>query len=534
MPLQLLKISPRDIPQLSPRDRDYWLGEDKLQKLLPHKAEEDAFRQILTLRKNYPTERKLLHSVLSKQYSGHHLAKAEEKNLRDLLSENTFTVCTAHQPVLFTGPLYFIYKIASAIALARRWEEKMPEGHRIVPVFILGAEDHDFEEIACAHPGEHDICWHTQAGGPVGRLSTQTLEAPLQELEKALNGHPIARRIGEIFRSHKQYGPAMAQLLRELFGKYGLLVLQTDEAELKRSFIPQFKKELFERPSREAVESAQQHLQQLGYRPQAHAREINLFYMSDESRRLILPEGKGFRIRHTDLHFTEEEMLRELEEHPERFSPNVVMRPLFQEHILPNLAYVGGGGELAYWMERPAQFERFGIPFPMLVRRNSALWLSPNDVRLMEKTGITPEELFLPPEQVLNQRLHREGGSALNLSEEKKQMEALFRQIERKAEAIDPTLLAAARARARSAEKELEKLEKKMLKAEKRKHEQALMQLQKLHNSLFPSGKLQERHANFLPYYAAYGPEVLDFMVSNFDPLERAFYLLLPDESAAS
>ena len=113
-------------------------------------------------------------------------------------------------------------------------------------------------------------------------------------------------------------------------------------------------------------------------------------------------------------------------------------------------------------------------------------------------------------------------------------MEALFRQIERKAEAIDPTLLAAARARARSAEKELEKLEKKMLKAEKRKHEQALMQLQKLHNSLFPSGKLQERHANFLPYYAAYGPEVLDFMVSNFDPLERAFYLLLPDESAAS
>ena len=534
MPLQLLKISPRDIPQLSPRDRDYWLGEDKLQKLLPHKAEEDAFRQILALRKRYPTDRKLLHNVLSKQYSGHHLAKAEEENLRALLSENTFTVCTAHQPVLFTGPLYFIYKIASAIALARRWEEKIPEGHRVIPVFILGAEDHDFEEIACAHLGEHDICWQSQAGGPVGRLSTQTLEEPLQELEKALNGHPIARRIAEIFRSHTRYGPAMARLLRELFGKYGLLVLQTDEAELKRSFIPQFKKELFDRPSQEAVESTQQHLKQLGYRPQAHAREINLFYMTDDFRRLIVPEGSGFRIRHTDLHFTEEEMLRELKEQPERFSPNVVMRPLFQEHILPNLAYVGGGGELAYWMERPGQFERFGIPFPMLVRRNSALWLSPNDVRLMKKTGISPEELFLPPEQLLSQRLQRAGGRSLHLSEEKKQMKALFQQIERKAEAIDPTLLAATRARARSAEKELEKLEKKMLKAEKRKHEQELAQLQKLHDNLFPGGKLQERHANFLPYYAAYGSKVLDFMISNFNPLEKAFYLLLPAETAVS
>ncbi len=526
MQLHIHKISPIDIPQLSKRDRDYWAGAPALQDLLPWKAEDkEVLQQIMEARKSYPTDRLLLHDVLREQYAGHHLAKAEEENLQALLSENTFTVCTAHQPVLFTGPLYFIYKIVSTIALANR-RKKKTAGHRIVPVFILGAEDHDFEEIACAHLDEHDICWKAQAGGPVGRMPTDTLAKPLQELKKALNNHPIAQRIGEIFNNEKRYGNAMAQLLRELFGKYGLLVLQTDHADLKRSFIPQFKKELFEKPSKAAVESAQQRLRELGYRPQAHARDINLFYMTDEMRRLILPDGEGFRVRDTDLRFSEEEMLRELEAHPERFSPNVVMRPLFQEHILPNLAYVGGGGELAYWMERPAQFELFGIPFPLLVRRNSALWLSPNDTRLMKKTGISFKELFLPPQQVLGKRLQEEGGEALNLSEEKKQIEAIFREIEKKAAGIDPTLLAATRARAKATQTELDKLEKKMLKAEKRKHEHLSRQLQKLHHSLFPSGKLQERYANFLPYYTAYGPEVLDFLIANFEPLERAFYVL--------
>ncbi len=528
MPFQLDRISPLKIPQLSKRDRDYWLGSETLIASLPLPFEKESFRQMVQQRKAYPTDRKLLQRELKRQYSGMHLPKGIEQNIDSLSEENTFTICTAHQPVLFTGPLYFVYKIVSTIALARILEEDYPE-YRIVPVFILGSEDHDFEEMACAQLGEQSIFWEAEAGGPVGRLSTKTLKEPIQKLKEALNNHPIAQRAEQIFlKKHDRYGEAMAEFVHELFADYGLLVLQTDSVALKRSFVPHFRKELEERPSRERIRQTQEKLIQKGYKPQAHAREINLFYLTDKTRELILPEGEGFRLRHSGRFFSKAEMMQELEEHPERFSPHVVMRPLFQEHILPNLAYVGGGGELAYWMERPAQFRHFGIPFPILVRRNSALWLSPNDVKIMQKTKIRPEELFEEPQKVVDRQLLKQAGEAIQFQQEKEKIRQAFRQMEEKAKRSDPTLTAAVRARAQHVEKEVEKLEKKLLKAERRKREDQLRRLQKLHNRLFPKGKLQERHENILPYLAEYGQACLDFMVREFNPFDRAFYLIKP------
>ncbi len=515
---------------LSKRDRDYWTGAGSLREFVRWPFREKLPEELIAQRKNYPTDRKLLHRVLSRQYAGKDLPKGLQENLHALLSENTFTVCTAHQPVLFTGPMYFIYKIASTIALARRWQKQRPD-IRVVPLFILGGEDHDFEEIACAHLREQDICWEAEAGGPVGRLPTQSLKTAIQQLESALAGHPLARDIRRIFEKHERYGDAMSELVHKLFGKYGLLVLQTDDADLKRSFIPQFRYELNEQPSKPAITSTQKRLKEKGYRPQAHARDINLFYMTDELRQLILPEGEGFRIKNTEMFFSREAMLEELKSRPERFSPNVVMRPLFQEHILPNLAYVGGGGELAYWMERLRQFELFNIPYPMLIRRNSALWLSPNAYQRMQKAGIRPEELFEDPQKTLKRQLLESQRSLLDLSHEKKAIAEAFSRIEQKARNIDPTLSAAVQARAQNAAKELARLEQKMLKAASRREEEQARRLQKLHAVLFPKGKLQERHDNFLPYLVEYGEEALQLLIERFNPFDKAFYVILPEEA---
>ncbi len=528
MAFQLQRLSPLKIPQLAKRDRDYWMDAEALKTLLPLPFEEESFRQAIEQRKTRPTDRKLLHDSLKQQYSGINLPKGVKQNIDNLREDNTFTVCTAHQPVLFTGPLYFIYKIASTIALARILQERYPE-YRIVPVFVLGGEDHDFEEISCAHLGGQDICWEAPAGGSVGRLSTKTLKEPIQKLKEVLNDHPLALEIEHLFlEKHSRYGQAMAELVHRLFSDYGLLVLQTDSPDLKRSFIPHFRRELEERPSQKRVWEAQQKLIQKGYKPQAHAREINLFYLTDEDRQLILPEDEGFRLRKSGRFFSKVQMMRELEEHPERFSPNVVMRPLFQEHLLPNLAYIGGGGELAYWMERPGQFRHFGIPFPVLVRRNSALWLSPNEVKIMQKAGIRAEELFEDPQKVVDRQLLEQEGEKIKLEEEKAKIRMAFRQIEEKAGHVDPTLVAAVRARRQQVEKEVEKLEKKILKAARRKREEQIRRLQKLRERLFPEGKLQERHDNFLPYYAEYGKSCLDFMVTHFNPFDKAFYLIKP------
>lgn len=516
------------VPQLSKTDLAYATGDERLATFYSHPPGLSAFPTIAAQKSISAEVRVDLISVLRKQYD--RLPRHEKTNRQiDKLAQNdAFTVVTAHQPSLFLGPLYFVYKALTTINLAEEIEKT--HGLSVVPVFVLGSEDHDVEELNKAHLFGKQIVWHPGQSGPVGAMQTDSLNDALEELRVILGESEAARllfeRVAACYREQPTFADATQALLHSFFADYGLLVLNMSDAALKRHFIPVMRAELLEQPAFRLVNETISALSQLGFKAQAPPREINLFYMQAGLRERVVLENGVYKILNTPLAFSRAEMLAELELHPERFSPNVVLRPLFQEIILPNLAYVGGGGELAYWLERKSLFAHFSVPFPLLVRRNSALWLDRDAVKKLSKFGFTAAEFFGETDALVRHFIEKNAAGEVSLSAEIRQLHQIFDQVAEKAKNIDPTLEKAVLADAVKAVAGLEQWQSRLLRAEKQKHETVINQLRTLKEKLFPGNGLQERHDNFLPYVLKYGAAFLDELKANFNPFDPGFVIL--------
>lgn len=517
------------VQELSSRDVAYATGDERLRPFYKYETNLDAFEQVIADKGKETIDRATLVKALREQYS--QLAKSEkvDAQIASLEQDHTFTVVTAHQPSLFTGPLYFIIKICSTINLVRQLRERYPE-QQFVPVFITGGEDHDFEEINHLHLYGKKIEWDNEEEGAVGEMSTSTLDAPLAALKDILGESERAQAVFEelqaAYTRHAHYGLATVDYVHTLFAEEGLVVIDMNKVALKRLLIPIMREELVEQPSQAYIEKAQLELEKAGFSGQAHAREINLFYLRDGLRERIVLENDTYHVLNTDYKFTQEQLLTELEAHPDFFSPNVIMRPLYQEKVLPNLAYIGGGGELAYWLERKEQFAHFGINFPMLIRRNSLLWLDSGTVKRMKKLELQVADLFVETEALLKQFVNSQTDNELTIQEEKDQLEALFTSIADKARDIDPTLAKAIEAEYTRQAKSVDNLEGRLMRAEKQKHENALNQIRKLKEKLFPNNGLQERYDNFLTFYLPQGHDFLTTLIDVLDPLQEGFVVV--------
>ncbi|MCP9235156.1 bacillithiol biosynthesis cysteine-adding enzyme BshC [Lewinella sp. JB7] len=532
--MKIERIPFAQVPQFSQRDIAYATGSEDLKDFYVYPVNLDAFGQVMVDKERDNTDRELLVSTLTEQYANLGLAGEAPENLSLLRSRQTFTVITAHQPSLFTGPLYYVLKICSVIHLARKLATRYPE-HAFVPVFISGAEDHDFEEVNHAHVYGNRIEWKHEGAGPVGRRPSHSLTDALESLKDILGDRETAQsiyqRIEAAYTAHATYGEGAVALVHELFGKYGLVVADMQHTAFKRAFRPLMERELFESVSQPLIEGAQHRLEQAGYSGQAHARDINLFYLTEEpaGRNRIVREGDRFRVLDTDLAFSEEDMRTELREHPERFSPNVVMRPLYQELIFPNLAYLGGGGEIAYWLERKEQFAAFGLNFPMLIRRNSVLWIDRGNQKKLEKLGLDYRELFRDADLIIRDYVAKQSENELSLQEELAALEELFRGIAEKAERIDPTLAKAVMGEHARQAKAVENLEGRLRRTEKQRFETAMNQIRGLRDKLFPANGLQERYDNFLNIYLQEGEGMFDLLIAELDPLEEGLVVIQPD-----
>jgi bacillithiol synthase len=514
------------IPQLAGRDVAYIKEIPALRPFYKYPVKIESFRQAIEDKRKDKTDRTTLIEVLKNQHEGLPTTPAVQENIEKLASENTFTIVTAHQPSLFTGPLYYIFKIVSAINLAKRLNEFYPENH-FVPIFISSGEDHDFEEINHLHLFNKTLTWDSGETGPTGWMKTASLQPVLAELKEILGDSENAKQIFQLIeRSHTendQYARAAFSMAHELFMKDGLVVLNTNDARLKRLFIPAIKDEIFNQPSHSLVNQTIERLAKAGFPSQATPRDINFFYLADQLRERIVEENGVFKVLNSSLVFSKSEMEAEIENHPERFSPNVVMRPIYQELILPNLAYIGGGGELAYWLERMDQFAHFGLNFPMLIRRNSAMWIDSGSAKRMEKLGLTLGELWEDTEDLIKIYLRKNAETEFHLTLEKEAFEPVFKRIAEKTEAVDPTLVKAVWAEHAKLLKSLEHLETKLVRAEKQKHDTALQQIRSLKEKLFPGNGMQERYDNFLGFYLRHGGDFFNRLKENFDPLEKKF-----------
>ena len=299
--------------------------------------------------------------------------------------------------------------------------------------------------------------------------------------------------------------------------------------DLKRLFIPQIKEEIFNQPSQALVQATAEELTKIDFKPQAFPRAINFFYLRENLRERIVFEDGLYKVLNTDYQFTKAEMEAEIDNHPEYFSPNVVMRPVYQEVVMPNLAYIGGGGELAYWLERKSQFAHFDVFYPMLIRRNSVMWLDKGTTKKLRKLDIGITDLFQDTDSVIRLFVESQSTEALEINQEKGQISKAFDAITEKGKKIDPTLAKAFGAEKAKLLKTLGQLEGRLIRAEKQKHEVGLNQIRSIKDKLYPNNGLQERYDNLLGFYLKYGRGFFDFLLEHLNPLEKKMLVVLDE-----
>ncbi|MBE0424774.1 MAG: bacillithiol biosynthesis cysteine-adding enzyme BshC [Lutibacter sp.] len=472
--------------------------------------------------------RNILVDALQHQYKNTAASETTNQNIASLSDGNTFTVTTGHQLNIFTGPLYFLYKIVTAINLADRLKKEFPL-QNFVPVYWMATEDHDFEEIQYFNVNNTKISWNRESSGAVGRLTTAGFEAVFNEFSALLGTSKNADDLRELFKNaylnNENLAEATRYLVNELFGSYGLVIVDGDDAKLKKSLSPFVKQELLENTSFDIVSKTDQ-LLSAEYKIQVNPREINLFYLKDALRERIIFEKNHFTINNTNLTFSENEMMKEVEEHPERFSPNVIMRPIYQEIILPNLAYIGGGGELAYWFQLKNYFNALHVPFPILVLRNSVLLATKKQLHKLDKLGISVPEIFSKQEILIANIIREHSEIKIDFSEQKNSLQQQFSALKELAKRTDKTFLGAVNAQEKKQLNGLDNLEKRLLKAQKRKLSGVVDRIKEVQKELFPNQSLQERNQNFSEFYVAMGKNLIPLLINNIDPLKFEFAVI--------
>ena len=481
---------------------------------------------------NFPSQnRQVLHTALNEQYKYSSISKKTREHIDLLQDSDTFTVVTGHQLNLFTGPLYFLYKIISTIKLTKDLKKTYPR-FNFVPVYWMATEDHDFEEINYFNFNGKKLQWNIEASGAVGKLSTEGLDAVLDAFSRELGSGANANHLKELFKSayidHKTLTDATRYLANALFGEYGLVILDGDDIALKQLLVPYAKQDILENIASYKVEETLTKIQELSesYGIQVNPREINYFYLSDGSRERIVEKEGHYHVINTDKIFSKAALLDELESHPERFSPNVVARPLYQEVILPNLCYIGGGGELAYWLELKSAFEEMGVCFPILLLRNSALVISDKQQKKLEKLNLDIADAFLKQSSFINKKIREISNVDIDFSPQKEYLEEQFEQLYKIAGETDKSFLGAVRAQEVKQKKGLDHLEKRLLKAQKRKLKDQVVRMTEIQNELFPNQSLQERHLNFSELYLELGEELIPSLMKTLIPLQAEFFVL--------
>jgi bacillithiol biosynthesis cysteine-adding enzyme BshC len=389
-----------------------------------------GIKKAIEERKQFSYNRNVLVQELKKQYTVVPLSEKTKKNIEALASGNTFTFTTAHQNNIFTGPLYFIYKILHTIRLAEVCKTNLPE-YNFVPVFYMGTEDADLDELNHIYLYGEKLEWQTKQTGAVGRMKidkelVKLIDVAEGQLSVLPHGNEIVGLLKECYSEDETIQSATFKMVNALFGEYGLVILLPDNAELKRQMIPVFTDDLLHQTASAIVEKIALRLSDAGYKVQANPREINLFYLKDDRRERIIRSNSKFQIPNSGFVFSEEEIDTELHKYPDRFSPNVILRGLYQETILPNLAFIGGGGETAYWLQLKNLFDHYRVPFPMLLLRNSFLIVEKKWQEKIGRLDFSVEDFFLPQDEILNRLVLREKGKDVKLNGSLIELEQLY------------------------------------------------------------------------------------------------------------
>lgn len=513
--------------------KDYVARNDALSPFYSYPFSVKGIGEAMVNRSYAPENRNILVQVLQEQHASLGKIQAAVKdNIQALNDENTFTVTTGHQICLLTGPLYFIYKIASAVKLTQELQMKFPE-KRFVPVYWAATEDHDFEEIRSVFINGSSYSWQPigAVSGATGRISTEGIETFFDEMKLAegekLTFNKIYRLLKKAWTESPNLSLAIRKAVHDLFGHLGVVSIDADDVRLKRMALPWLEKELKTGFAYKEVKYTSEQLLESKYKPQIEPREINLFYLKDNLRERIIYENGRWFVNNTDFFFSENELENELHTYPERFSPNVVLRPLYQETILPNLAYVGGAAEIAYWLQLKSVFDSAGIDYPVLVPRDGFMFCLRKDWERIQKLGFEINAMLLKPHINVRAYVERTQGSTLSVENELTELRAVFDGLKKRYENCDNGAVKSFSASEAKLAKELEKLEKKAKRCAAKKETEVANFMQNTHNRWFPGGTLSERKNSIIEFWGILGDQPMDKLVELAEPLRSGMKVIV-------
>jgi bacillithiol biosynthesis cysteine-adding enzyme BshC len=527
-------ISYKDTGYFSQTVIDYIDDKPELKPFYSYRPDIKGFAELLKTKK-VTADRKVLVEVLLEQYA--RIADQQQpdankfplQGVRGLLDDNTYTVTTGHQLNIFAGPLYFIFKIVTAIKLSCQLKEKFPD-RNFVPVYWMASEDHDFAEINYTNIGGKKVHWWYEASGATGRLNPDTIREALNQYKGVLGMEHHAPELAQIvetaYSKFDKLADATRYMVDALFGQNGLVIIDADDHRFKQQFAPIMAQDITEQNSFKNISATNEQLEKLDVHIQVNPREINFFYLKGSMRERIVFEDNTYKVLNTEIDFTKDELLEEIKQHPEHFSPNVVMRPVYQEVILPNIAYVGGGSEIVYWLELKSNFEYYKVDFPILILRNSGLIIRKELAAKISKMSLNNADLFKTADIIKSEWVKRHSDNNLSLSEEWRELASIFERVKLRAYKIDATLAPSAEGIQARLKDGIDNLEKKLVKAEKANFQTRLEYVEYLKNALFPKDSLQERTENFGLFYVKWGQGFIDELIRNFQPLDFEFTVL--------
>lgn len=461
-------------------------------------------------------QRKVLFDAISAQYKIANIASPSILN--SVLDNNCFTITTGHQLNIFGGPKYFIYKIVSAFKLANEMNAYQSE-FNYLPVFWMASEDHDFDEINRVKLYGETLQAKQTFNGPVGRLESAKFKEVFDELKKILgtseNALDLITMFDEAF-SQLSWANFTRYWVNQLFdGK--VIILDGDDAQLKKEFSSIVKRELEEGITDVEVSIANQKLASKGYHTQVAHREINLFYIDNNVRERIVRSEDGFRVINQKVRFE----LGEVDQIVTSISPNALLRPVYQETILPNVAYLGGAGELAYWLQLKGVFEKFETSFPALIVRDSFLFVKESDEKQLRDLGLELSDLSQDDDQIIREYINRNDLVKVDFKEELANLNLAMDDILSKVKGLNRDYQSMVEAKRQQMKNFVDKLELRAYRDAKFREEVNLKKITQLKKSYFPGGGLIERSTSFMEEYIEMGKlDYFDNLMKYSDPLD--------------
>ena len=487
-------------------------------------------KQISYKSKNYDNKfRERLVKEIGIQYNDIELTELQKSNIKKLAENKTFTITTGHQLNLLTGPMYFIYKIISVVNLCEKMQKEYSK-FNFVPIFWMASEDHDFEEINNFSFQGSKFKWSSNQTGVVGEFKLDSINDVIIEFEKYVSDSSYSTEIIEIFRecymNSNDLSSATRKLVNILFRKNGLIIIDANNKNLKTLFCDIIKKEINEKVVFNQSKKSIQRLNELNYNIQANPREINLFYIDDGKRERIIEMKNGFQTSNGLKKWSLEQIQDDINDNPEKFSPNVLFRPIFQEYILPNICYIGGPAEVAYWLQLKSVFESLNLTFPVILNRNSALLLDKKLNDKLNKLNVSIEEILMP-EEILKEKLVKKYSKLkLDFTNLKQNLTDQFLELKKIASQTDKSFIGALNAQEKKQVNGLEMLEKRLMNSEQRIHQDKIKRVLEIRDKLFPKGIPQERISNFSEFYVNEGINMISLIKNNLDPLSHKFSVI--------